>query len=170
MRSLIETVLLSVVILVALLTPFPAPWAQPVRERVLEEVLVAETPDAWEVHVGLSFPARYERHFPLHEGRELRVTMQPLAVSAVDASELSGRESVRPQGAGAMGLMEVTWEGDVGEGPYLTFTFTHPVSFWVRQGKDFRSLVVTVPKTAAQGGEDADTEPTDGPAPAASTP
>jgi len=167
MRSLIETVLLSVVILAALLTPFPAPWAQPVRERVLEEVLVAETPDAWEVHVGLSFPARYERHFPLKEGSELRVTMQPLAVSALDQAELSDRESVRPRGADAMGLLEVTWEGDVDGGPYVTFLFSHPVSFWVRQGKDFRSLVVTVPKTAAQGGED--TDPT-APAPDADSP
>jgi len=163
MKAALESILLGLLILVALLVPFPAPWAEPVRNRVLEEVLVAETPDAWEVHVGLSFPARYERHFPLHEGTELRVTMQPLAVSELDAPELADRESVRPSGAAAMGLLEVTWEGDADDGPYVTFLFAHPVSFWVRQGKDFRSLVVTVAKTAAQGGED--TEP--GPSPAA---
>jgi len=162
-KALLETFVLALVILAGLLVPFPAPWAQPVRERVLDEVLVSETPDAWEIHVGLSFPARYERHFPLKEGAELRVTMQPLAVSAVDQPELADRESVRPRGGEAMGLVEVTWEGDADGGPYVTFEFSHPVSYWVRQGKDFRSLVVTVAKAPAQGGEAVPSDP--GPAP-----
>lgn len=170
MKAALETFLLALVILAGLLVPFPAPWAQPVRERVLEDALVSETPDAWEVHVGLSFPARYERHFPLHEGTELRVTMQPLAVSALDQPGIAGRESVRPRGGADMGLLEVTWEGDVDGGPYVTFEFSRPVSFWVRQGKDFRSLVVTVPKSAAQGGEDAPPAPGSPPAAPAPSP
>jgi hypothetical protein len=170
MKAALESFLLGLVILAALLVPFPAPWAQPVRERVLDEVLVSETPDAWEVHVGLSFPARYERHFPLQEGTELRVTMQPLAVSAVDQTELAGRESVRPRGGGEMGLVEVTWEGGADGGPYVTFEFSRPVSFWVRQGKDFRSLVVTVAKTPAEGGEPAAPAPGAGSGPVPGTP
>jgi hypothetical protein len=146
MKSALETFLLGVVILVALLVPFPAPWAEPVRDRILDEVLVAETPDSWEIHVGLTFPARYDHHFPAREGSELRVTMQPLAISSLDAAGLAGRESVRPSGASAMGLVEVTWEGDAADGPVVSFLFSHPVTFWVRQGKDFRGLVVTVPK------------------------
>lgn len=145
-KTAVETFLLGLVIMIALLVPFPTPWAQPARDRVLDEVLVAETPDAWEIHVGLTFPARYDHHFPPSHGTELRVTMQPLAVSNLDARDVHERESVRPQGAGAMGLMEVTWEGDAADGPVVSFLFSHPVTFWVRQGKDFRSLVVTVPK------------------------
>lgn len=146
MKGVIESVALALVIVAGLLIPFPEPWAQPVRDRVLEDVLVAETPDAWEIHVGLSFPARYQRHFPQERGTELRVSMQPLAVSDVDRSELAGRESVRPPSGRPLGLEEVIWEGDMTEGPVITLLFARPVSFWVRQGNDFRSLVVTVPK------------------------
>jgi hypothetical protein len=142
----LRAALLGAVLLAGLVIPFPAPWAQPVRDGVLEEVRVADTPDAWEVDVVLSFPARYERHFPPGRGDELRVRMTPLAVGEADRPGVLGREAVRPEHADALGLEQVMWEGDVDEGPYLTFLFRRPVSFWIRQGKDFRSLVVTIPK------------------------
>lgn len=142
----LRTVLLAALVLAGLVIPFPAPWAQPARDGVLEEVAVAETPDAWEIHVGLSFPARYENHFPARRGDELRVRMTPLSVGSADRAGAAGRESVRPARADALGLDQVVWEGEVDEGPYLTFMFHRTVSFWIRQGNDFRSLVVTVPK------------------------
>ncbi len=101
------------------------------------------------IEVGFTLPIRYVRHFPPDKGDELRIKLDPIAVSPVDQPALGMRESLRPVPSGNASLIEVIFEGDMEGGPFLTLDFSRAVSFAVRQGTDFRSLVVAV---SAAGG------------------
>lgn len=130
------------VLIGGLLIPAPAPRAQPVRDRVLEEVTVTRSEDAYLVRVAFSFPVRYQSHFPEQEGDELRVLMTPAVVGPTEEEAVYERESVRLSGDGP--AYEVIWEGDAPGGPFLTVLFREPVLFSVQPGRDFRSLTISV--------------------------
>lgn len=118
--------------------------AQPVRDRVLADVKIVEKTECAVIHIGLNFPVRYLKHFPLASGDELRIRLVPIAISPDDREALFKRESVRPGPSDLAQLSEVVFEGDVAGGPYLTLLFRHPVQYRVSQGSDFRSILVAV--------------------------
>ncbi len=123
--------------------------AEPARNRFLDQVHVTDQGACSVIQVGFTLPIRYVRHFPPDKGEELRIKLDPIAVSPVDQPALGMRESLRPVPNGHVPLLEVIFEGDMEGGPYLTLDFSHAVSFAVRQGTDFRSLVVAV--SSAEG-------------------
>lgn len=118
--------------------------AQPTRDRVLGEVEIIEYPEQAQVRVGFSFPVRYEGHFPVTEGDELRIQLSPIAVGRVDRDALFQRESYTPRQPNLAGVTEVLFEGDTRSGFYLTLFFRGTASWDVEQGSDFRSLEVVV--------------------------
>jgi len=63
---------------------------------------------------------------------------------------LSMRESLRPDRGGRLPLYEVVYEGDMEGGPFLTLEFHRTVRFAVRQGSDFRSVLIAVSLEGAQ--------------------
>ena len=122
-----------------------AALSQPVRDRVLSEVRIVDGDECALVTISFNFPIRYVRHFPETAGDELRIHLEPIAVNPRDANALFKREAIKPPPSEIAPLVEVTYEGDITGGPYLTLSFNHPVQFKVGQGSDFRSLVVAVP-------------------------
>lgn len=118
--------------------------AEPARNRFLDQVHVTDKGVCSIIQVGFTLPIRYVRHFPTDKGDELRIKLDPIAVSAVDQPALGMRESLRPVPNGHTPLLEVIFEGDMEGGPYLTMDFSQAVNFAVRQGTDFRSLIVAV--------------------------
>ena len=118
--------------------------AEPVRSRILTDVAFNVGEQGFTVDVAFSLPVRYLRHFPPEEGETLQIRLGPLAVSDVDAGLLHGRESARIPRDLALPLLDLSYEGDLPGGPYLTLRFTEPMRFTVQQGVDFRSLTITV--------------------------
>lgn len=118
--------------------------AEPARNRFLDQVHVTDQGECSIIQVGFTMPIRYVRHFPPDTGDELRIKLDPIAVSAVDRPALGMRESLRPSPNGHVPLLEVIFEGDMEGGPFLTLDFSRAVNFAVRQGADFRSLIVAV--------------------------
>jgi hypothetical protein len=118
--------------------------AAPVRDRVLDEVQIIRHNGERIIEVNFSFPLRYQSHFPATNGDELRIRLRPLRVPLSDLSAVSQREALVPENARAVALDEVTYEGDVEGGPYLTLTFTRPVHYEVIPGSDFRSVNIVV--------------------------
>ena len=118
--------------------------AEPVRGRILTDVAFNVGEQGFTVDVAFSLPVRYVRHFPPEEGETLQIRLDPLSVSDVDAALLRGREAARIPRELALPLLDLSYEGDLPGGPYLTLRFTEPMKFSVQQGVDFRSLTVTV--------------------------
>lgn len=118
--------------------------AQPASGRIISDVSISAIADGSELHIAFTFPVRYLSHFPRDYGDTVQISLQPVAVSAVDQDFLPQRESFNLPETGSVPLLDVTYEGDLPGGPYLTLRFTEAVAFSVRQGSDFRSLTVNV--------------------------
>lgn len=128
----------------------PAANAQPATATILDQVALIEQPGCLLINVQFALPVRYAWHFPYSFGEELRIRIDPIAANPADRAALSQREATVPRmtrGATLLGveLMEITYEGDIAGGPYLTLLFRNAVAFKVAQGKDFRSLVIASP-------------------------
>jgi hypothetical protein len=151
MNSRLVTSLRAVALLAVCLTAAPT-GAQPTREKILQDLHIEGEGPCAIIHVGFSFPVRYQRHFPLDSGKEMRVQLKPIAVSTQDRKALPTREAISPHKFDdRVPLNEVIYEGDVSDGPYLTFFFTREVSFKVGQGRDFRSIRVALPGPDSTG-------------------
>lgn len=119
--------------------------AQRVRDRILGDVTVMEEEYYAVVQVGFNFPIRYTRHFPPDSGDELRIQLEPLAISRDDREALFKREAVHAPSGRVTSILEIIYEGDIIGGFYLTARFAQPTEFLVAQGADFRSLIIVVP-------------------------
>ena len=120
---------------------------QPIQDRVLDNVTIEEEEEVVVIRVGFSFPVRYISHFPPFSGKELRIHLEPIAVSRADRDAVFKREAIKPRPHEKMEILEVIYEGDIGGGPYLTLLFDETTSYRVKQGKDYRSLVIITHET-----------------------
>ena len=118
--------------------------AQPARGRIIADVAVSEKMDRTELGVEFTFPIRYMRHFPEDYGDTIEIQLKAVVVSEIDADLLQHRESIRLPETATVPLLDISYEGDLPGGPYLTVRFHTPVAFAVKQGTDFRSLTITV--------------------------
>lgn len=115
------------------------------NDRIIESVEIIDDIHRSQVTIKFSFPIRYEKHFPLHKGNELRIRLLPLVVPTVDLDAVFSRESVAPRQTELVPLEEVVYEGDFSaDGFYVQLSFITAVAFDVEQGTDFRSIVVYV--------------------------
>lgn len=118
--------------------------SQPVRDRILNEVVVSPVEETVRIEVFFTDVFRYVTHFPHETGDQLRIRIEPVAISISDRSAVFQREAVRPPNRDDAKLIEVLYEGDIPGGPYLTLLFASPVTYEVVPGGDFRSITVVV--------------------------
>lgn len=144
LKIAIGVLLASVIVLVAQLA-----GSEPVRKKILDQLDIQAVEGAAVIHISLTSPVRYIRHFPYVSGEELRIKILLFDVSSDNRKALSGREALVPFDAGDLPLEEVVYEGDMAGGPYLTLFFGHRVDFSVQQGRDSRSILVYVKNPAS---------------------
>ena len=118
--------------------------AQPAGRRIISDVVVEEHADTTDLRIEFTFPVRYVSHYPEASGDTLEVKLKEVVISSVDAGFLYERESVRLPETRSIPLLDISYEGDLPGGPYLTVRFRSPVIYKVSQGSDFRSLLITV--------------------------
>ena len=124
-----------------------AGWAisgPPARDRIIDSALLDVVDGHVILEVKLSFPFRYQSHFPPETGDELRIRISPVRVSSSDLDAVFQREGLVPPDAGSAAIDEVLYEGDVAGGPRLTIRFTRPVHYRVIPGSDYRSLGIAI--------------------------
>ena len=127
-----------------LLTTGWAISAQPAGDKIIGSALLDIVDGHVILEVKLTFPFRYQSHFPQETGDELRIRITPVRVPASDLDAVFRREGLVPPDADIAAIDEVIYEGDTGGGPYLTVRFTHPVRYEVIQGNDYRSLSIVI--------------------------
>ena len=110
----------------------------------LSDVRVAEVGALSVIEVSSTVLVRYVQHYPESSGDELRIQLEPLNVTRDQAQWVFRRQIVSGSPRNPAMLAEAIYEGDIDNGPYLTLFFRRPVGFQVRQGTDFRSVVVVV--------------------------
>lgn len=121
--------------------------AQPIDGQILEDVTVEVRADAVEFTARFSLIVLYLDHFPHKAAEEIRVRLLRVPIGSGEPELLFGREGMVVRRAGSVPEVSVIYEGDDAGGPTLIFRFDRPTAVDVRQGADFRSISITVPKS-----------------------
>lgn len=119
--------------------------AAPAAAQVLDSIDLERMPEA-KIRVNFSVPVRYERHFPQTTGETLLVYVRPLQLGEADRLGIRERKSITGTPSSDVPLIDVTYEVNGTEGSRLVFKFVRPISYSVRQGRDNRSIEVTLTK------------------------
>jgi len=112
--------------------------------RIFDEVWLVERQECKFIEVRFNIPMRYIKHFPFEGGDDLRIQLEPLAISPAEKEALFRREYPGSIPAEVGAIADVVFEGDIDGGPFLSLYFHEPRSFKVGQGQDFRSLVISI--------------------------
>ena len=132
-------------------------------ESVLQGIQITEKETAIEFQIDFAQPLQYLRHFPPNAGEILQIQLlvpierpkDDLVGAATDANSASAkdsipatakRESILPPMSNTAPLVNVTYEGDVPGGPFLTLRFRYAVEYSLAGGPGGKSLVVSVKK------------------------
>lgn len=121
-----------------------AAMAQTSRNELINNVMITDQKECALIRVEFELPVKYKKHFPESAGKELRVYIDPVISTAEDRQLIERNEYISPPDSDIVAIGEIIYEGaDVVE-PYLTIYFDHPMQFQVKQGTDFRSVLIAV--------------------------
>ena len=123
----------------------PVTTAQPVTGRILTNAQVFEEEGCFFLRVQFSVPVRYTSHFPEAAGDQIRIMVNPFALTNDDQAARLSREAVRPPYDVDVPVTDISYEGDSPGGPVLLVQFRRPLSYSVGQGSDFRSILIGIP-------------------------
>lgn len=128
------------------------------QEAVLQGIQITEKETVVELQIDFSQSLQYLRHFPPNAGEILQIQLQaPVEQIRDDKMDTTGsgnssatakRESMLPPANDVVPLVNVTYEGDVPGGPFLTLRFRYAVEYTISGGPGGKSVVVGVKKDA----------------------
>jgi hypothetical protein len=118
--------------------------AQPVNNRVLAGYQIAATGGCTIYKINFNFRIRYDSHFPVAYGNELRILFRPIDPREFVIEGGYQREALRPPRDRATTIKAIDYEARISESPSLSIVFDHPVHFSAAGGGDFQSLIVSV--------------------------
>lgn len=137
--------LISFIALVGLTFLFTGPvHGQPTLREVLDETQIIDKPECAVITVGFNLRVRYKKHFPFKSGEELRIQLEPIALTPSEKEAITQEESIIPPESEIAAIDQIIYEGGENGDQFLTIFFKHPVSYTVQQGSDFRSIVIKV--------------------------
>jgi len=114
--------------------------------QVIESVDIFTENDKVVVQIDFSIPVRYVNHFPEDTGEMLQIKFRLVSLAKLDRKEIISSESLRPELVKQISLVNITFEGGVPDGPYITLLFDKPVQFEVRDDEHLKSLFVVFSK------------------------
>lgn len=129
------------------------------RDRILDKITVTTRESHLAVNVSFNFPVRYVRHYPLDNGTEVRIQLEAILANREEREALNRRESLFPPTNNPAGVVRVEYEGRDINQPTVTVIFDKTTQFDARQGDDFRSLAVIIPKEKAPVTKPAEKKP-----------
>ncbi len=136
-----------------------AAHAEPVVDRALSGVRQISKPACTILKIDFNFRIRYDSHFPLDHGAELRISVKPIDPAQAAALSLLKREALRAPDANSAAIQAIDFEANEPGGPVLRIRFDHPVTYKVAPGGDFESVIVAISGKQAGKGPAADCKP-----------
>ncbi|MCL7488104.1 MAG: hypothetical protein M8357_08035 [Desulfobulbaceae bacterium] len=127
-------------------------FAESIRDRVLGDVNVDQTDQNIVIKVSFNFPVRYLRHYPQDYGREVNIQVEPIITNPENKIGLMHRESLPAPPGNPAGLVRFQYEGNDLFKPTIRVVLNKASKYQVKQGDDFRSLVILLPLTSAGSG------------------
>lgn len=126
--------------------------AQLALDHMLSAVEVSSTNSCQSVVVRLNRPASYQSHFPISEGMEVNVRLEPLATTLPSDGKMDQREAASIASLNAAGLTSATFDPFATGGPTIHLSFAQKTAFKVVMDRDSRLLRVDAasPENAAR--------------------
>ncbi|MEQ1647665.1 MAG: hypothetical protein ABL901_00165 [Hyphomicrobiaceae bacterium] len=118
--------------------------AEPVLDRALSGLRAANSKGCEIVKIDFNFRISYQSHFPVDQGSELRITIQPVDRAQAAAFALLKREALRAPDNQPTSIASIEFEAAAQGGPVLRIQFKSPVSYRVGPGADFESMIVAI--------------------------
>lgn len=114
--------------------------------QVIETVDIFKEDENIVVQIDFSIPVRYVNHFPKNTGEILQIKFRLVSLAQADRKEIISSKSLRPELVKQISLVNITFEGGVPDGPYVTFLFDKPMKYEVREDAQLKSLFVVFAK------------------------
>ena len=118
--------------------------AQPVIDLALSDAQLASRPGCAILKINFNIRIRYASHFPIAQGQELRITLNPIDRDQAIALRLLKREAIRVPDNKLAAIRAIDFETRQIGGPILRILFDHPVSYRVAQSSDIQSVIVAI--------------------------
>lgn len=111
---------------------------------ILEDVDITRDGEATLVTVNFTCSVSYMRHFPDNNAKQVQVRVKPLPDCNAEPGMMGGRDIISSFGSANDVLNEISYEGNNMDEPSLYLYFNKQVSYEIKQGKDFRSIVIRI--------------------------
>lgn len=131
-------------LLLGLLMPPSPVAAEPVLDRALSGLRLINRNACSIVKIDFNFRVRYNSHFPLDHGPELRISVRAIDPAQAAALSLLRREALRAPDGNGSAIKAIDFEANEPGGPVLRILFERPVDFKVAPGSDFQSIIIAV--------------------------
>jgi len=118
--------------------------AQPVVDQALADAQLAVEKGCAILKVTFNIRIRYASHFPLDQGDELRITVNPIDRNQAAALLALRREAATVPNGRQNGIRAIDLETDSPTGPVLRILFDRPMAYQVAPNSDTQSIVVAI--------------------------
>jgi tetratricopeptide (TPR) repeat protein len=118
--------------------------AEPVLDHALAGAQLFAERGCAILKVNFNLRIRYDSHFPLNSGDELRIAVRPIDRAQSAALIRIRREAARVPDGKAAAIKAIDFEADQPNGPVLKILFEQPVAYQVAQGPNFESVVIAI--------------------------
>lgn len=115
--------------------------------RVVENVIVNETTNSFEIKINFAFPMQYIGHIPPAEGDNLRIQFRINSMNNIDSENLrilTSKSDLVWDHSKAFSLQEMFWESADVSTPVLTLLFNRHAKFTVESVDDSRAIIIHV--------------------------
>ncbi len=124
-------------------------------DQVIKDVVMFTDNGKAVVQVHFSGPIRYENHFPDGNSNFLQVKFHLVSLQRHAHREVVPQDLIKTEVVQRTSLMNISYEGDVPGGPFLTFLFTRPVDFSVKPSESLDSIIVEIPLAGSESANQA---------------
>src|SRR3974377_496617 len=120
-------------------------FGQPVLDQAVSEAQLVTKKGCAILKVIFNVRIRYDHHFPIGHGNDLRISVSAIDRDQLIALQLLRREAVRVPLAGKLlGIKSIDFETRPAIGPMLTILFDRPMFYSVAQSSDIESVIVAI--------------------------
>lgn len=122
------------------------------RAVLLDDIEITPLDGSTEVHINLTAPVRYLRHFPPERGELINIYFRHAALDGME-SPVVREERMRSPTSSRVPTFTVSVTNfgttDNSHDLHLAIQFKQPVNFRLRQGTNNRSFILTIPASQA---------------------
>ena len=119
-------------------------FAQPVLDLALSDAQLFGTKSCEVIRVNFNIRIRYDHHFPIDQGNDLRISVTPIDREQFLALQLPQREATRVPNSKIVNIKAIELETRQAAGPTLRIQFDRPVFYQVAQSSDVQSIVIAI--------------------------